>query len=1399
MRSTFPPSVARVLGLHGPGARVFVKGSYFADCERDDEGRCLPSGESEGGSHDLTANKPKAPTAKPAAKDDKVEIHDHKTGESFGPFTRAEAEQMLVEQEAEEPGHGLKIRDARPVPKPPDAKKEESAETLPPPSNYQAYATGSPIKEATVYRGETIGGPGSGMAALGHGRYYALEPAVAMRFSKRDTVRASKVSLANPVVVHSDEEMRALKQEAEKETGIDFGKTGNLYELLIGNQPAAFTAYLVSKGYDGIVTTYKEAAGGRQLVVFGKQSAAKSLPPYPTKSTPPAPAASGTGFTGQKKDKLGHTICYADGIRVPCATDEAKKEDAADATQTAQDVAKPAGGESPPATPAGSQGGPEAAAKPQGQQPAEVDWSDPKFSAEWDAEVAKHLDEVEANNVRDFAFDAQQTAAEQDWHGQYMQWRWGLQTGAGAGSNAGKFSLRPADIGVASRFVSGLLNPIMGGAAYIAGLIDRFIAPNRQTATPADPAIGEQLQKLFGDAGIEPETSAKASELLAEFLGPQAVAVAKTVVQKPPKVAEPLKPPQAGERAAEADADTRTPEQKEADFQQLKQEAQARGPSKPAKDQNVAGRVDKAKVKAQAKQRRLDQMTPAERQAMADAGRAKLAKKRERQEAESERYWKRRAKEDERAKRKAGKKSLSWLSTTTGGALVRPAATTLRPPRARGAGKWLGRKSFGFRGAKSLPQQPADDLADKLSVIADILLGIYGDNAIHLLSSADAADAGAKGLWVATDHPRDHLGRFIQKGEAGAHAASQLIRDAQRGRQSSVSVHDLTKQLAVLTVKQLKALRAQHGLAVRSGPLKKQLVAMLAERIWALAAKAEPAAPAQDETVGGRKPELVGGRRDELVSGKRKTQLDAPDPITADNPRAAAAELEEAKKSDYIYARESDIPNVGEDLLGSARHIRNAWRGLADAESNGTAEELVTRDKLLKNEPMNLLAEVKDNGSNSLASLAAHLAMNKFPKSPDAHWTADKLSPDDKKELRAKYLESFRKFKGMAESLAQSQSDPTKVLESLRGELRKDIDAIGGSTMRYAGSSPTDKVMYNLLAGMYNALIVSRYRPKANQVHAQLLDFADRLKKAYGADVGSSLGHGPDKDMLAKAAEHVKDIIEGESFNKTFGTVSKKEGELNAADLYVKHAERKGGPALGIHDTRQAVNHMMDTQRMRGIQWGNSVTDDERKHHAKMVAESFADLTDIVGLPEAFASLNGKLGLAIGARGKGGALAHYETGRDIINLTRKGGVGSLAHEWGHFFDNALAGGGANFFSERNGSYGMQGNGEMPKAFVALAKTQGAFRSRLNQHVHDLVRKGVMSPGKADYWKSTTECFARSFERYVQRKLHKQDRENTYLTGLRKEGHPLWPTDAEVDAMTPAFDAIFEAYKKQHKQ
>ena len=89
------------------------------------------------------------------------------------------------------------------------------------------------------------------------------------------------------------------------------------------------------------------------------------------------------------------------------------------------------------------------------------------------------------------------------------------------------------------------------------------------------------------------------------------------------------------------------------------------------------------------------------------------------------------------------------------------------------------------------------------------------------------------------------------------------------------------------------------------------------------------------------------------------------------------------------------------------------------------------------------------------------------------------------------------------------------------------------------------------------------------------------------------------------------------------------------------------------------------------IKFGIWEAQDERQKTVNMAFEALCDLAEIMGMPRKFASLNGRLALAFGARGGGKAIAHYEPLRKVINITKLRGAGSLAHEFGHALDHWL--------------------------------------------------------------------------------------------------------------------------------
>lgn len=243
-----------------------------------------------------------------------------------------------------------------------------------------------------------------------------------------------------------------------------------------------------------------------------------------------------------------------------------------------------------------------------------------------------------------------------------------------------------------------------------------------------------------------------------------------------------------------------------------------------------------------------------------------------------------------------------------------------------------------------------------------------------------------------------------------------------------------------------------------------------------------------------------------------------------------------------------------------------------------------------------------------------------------------------------------------------------------------------------------------------------------------------------------------------------------------------------------------------------------DAFGFRGVQFGNYVEGSRRQSDLNRAYDSLMDMADVLKVPAKALSLNGRLGLAFGARGKGGknaAAAHYEPGAVAINLTKGNGAGSLAHEWFHALDNYFGqydvakdsdvGSGGEYMTERH-----------RKVRQRDGNTYVTIEHPVRQEVYDAF-KGVMKAIKESslperslrldnvrskpYWSTDIEMAARAFERYVQDKAKAAGVENDFLVNIRKaddHGSPdtyAYPTNEELDGgIRQAFDHLFSTLK-----
>ncbi|EGN3950257.1 hypothetical protein IH009_002231 [Salmonella enterica] len=242
-----------------------------------------------------------------------------------------------------------------------------------------------------------------------------------------------------------------------------------------------------------------------------------------------------------------------------------------------------------------------------------------------------------------------------------------------------------------------------------------------------------------------------------------------------------------------------------------------------------------------------------------------------------------------------------------------------------------------------------------------------------------------------------------------------------------------------------------------------------------------------------------------------------------------------------------------------------------------------------------------------------------------------------------------------------------------------------------------------------------------------------------------------------------------------------------------------------------------DAFGFRGVQFGNYVEGPRRQSDLNRAYDSLMDMADVLKVPAKALSLNGRLGLAFGARGKGGknaAAAHYEPGEVAINLTKGHGAGSLAHEWFHALDNyfgqydaAREGeitSGDKFMTSNNKRWPQWNDKEKEYLHPVRQEVYDAFKGVVNAvHKSGMVNRArrLDEVRSKPYWSTDVEMAARAFERYVQDRAKAAGVENDFLVNIRKaddHGSPetyAYPTDAELDGgIRRAFDNLFRTLK-----
>lgn len=287
---------------------------------------------------------------------------------------------------------------------------------------------------------------------------------------------------------------------------------------------------------------------------------------------------------------------------------------------------------------------------------------------------------------------------------------------------------------------------------------------------------------------------------------------------------------------------------------------------------------------------------------------------------------------------------------------------------------------------------------------------------------------------------------------------------------------------------------------------------------------------------------------------------------------------------------------------------------------------------------------------------------------------------------------------------------------------------------------------------------------------------------------------------------------------------TQKISDLNAANLgrsqqywlkrgYINRLKGFRKPLLnlaGIVDVPNLENSIIKKFNIGGLEFGNWLNAEDRYNYVSAAVMAFYDLNKILGFNYNI-GINKHLILSFGARGKGRALAHFEPWSNVINLTRydkettaetknasfsaTGGVGSLAHEYGHFLDYFFG-----TYIDQSTYHKSLTHGDSTGTKIIGNYPKNSYRALMQDVIIEIIYKkpGVFSQYylklkknfAQEYWFRHNELFARAFEQYISYKLEKAGILNRFLA-KGKYVAASYMGDGDLARVIPKIDKLIK--------
>lgn len=470
-------------------------------------------------------------------------------------------------------------------------------------------------------------------------------------------------------------------------------------------------------------------------------------------------------------------------------------------------------------------------------------------------------------------------------------------------------------------------------------------------------------------------------------------------------------------------------------------------------------------------------------------------------------------------------------------------------------------------------------------------------------------------------------------------------------------------------------------------------------------------------------------------------------------------------KGDHTWAKKAEIKNLGEDIKGSARHRKNAHRDWGDLGAMSENKDF-TKKELLK------LHEINSEDIPAGHEIPFWVIKDIMSKYPDEKG----LTTEDKKV----WIEKYQLYLAEGKKIATENKDPIVTAALFTAYLDNEGLQLG-------------RVARGEVAVRYFARNAKRdtfYKASGAIQKLEGLVPQEKLRGVYRSEEKFKVmtDHIESMDISGK----IKEVIDGKPFLSTITGQKATVDRFDEASVYKEIIMGRHGDNIFDSADESGV-FLNETVGFKGIQFGNSLPDNERADHLGHASHAFHDMAEALNISPKNISMNGEVSLGFGSRGVAGSLATYFPGTKFINLNRHNGYGALAHEWGHAYgfnisEKILAKKNIKSsikccFSELNPAilHGSDLEPVFKRTKAIEAKVRERFRASPEYRACSNSRKKWL-------WESA-EIFARAFETYTAKKMESKGKSNTYLvSNIKSFG---WPTDDEMKEYEGIFDDLLK--------